>query len=47
MAGSVNVAVFRVVTLIAMMMEATSTSEPSVNLYHTTRCYSLEDSRNH
>jgi hypothetical protein len=25
--------------LIALMMEATSTSETLVNFYHTTRCY--------
>jgi hypothetical protein len=32
---------------IALMMEAASTSEKSVNFYHTTRCNNPEDSHLH
>jgi hypothetical protein len=31
--------------LIALMMEAASTNETSVNIYQTTRCHIPEDSR--
>jgi hypothetical protein len=37
-------AVFWVVTIIALMMEAARTSETLVNFYQTTRCYNPEDS---
>jgi hypothetical protein len=36
--------VFWDAALIAMMMEAVSTSETSVSFYKTTRCYIPEDS---
>jgi hypothetical protein len=32
---------------IAVMMEAVSTSETSVNIYQTSRCYNPEDSNLH
>jgi hypothetical protein len=35
------------VALIALMMAAASTSETSVNFYHTTRRYNPEDSHLH
>jgi hypothetical protein len=31
----------------ALMMETVGTSETSVNVYHTTRCYNPEDSHLH
>jgi hypothetical protein len=33
--------------VLALMMEAARTSEISVNVYQTARCYSLEDSHLH
>jgi hypothetical protein len=49
--ASMQMAVFWVVApcrpIIALMMEATSTSETSVNFYQTTRCNNPEDSQLH
>jgi hypothetical protein len=39
--------VFWVVALIALIMEAVSTSETSVNFCQTTQCYNPEDSHLH
>jgi hypothetical protein len=36
-----------VASIITLMMEAASTSEMSVNFYHTTRCNNPEDSQLH
>jgi hypothetical protein len=36
-----------IASLIALMMEAASTSETSVNVYQTTWCYNPEDSHLH
>jgi hypothetical protein len=39
-----KMAVFWVVVMIALMMEAARTSETSVNFYQTTQCNNPEDS---
>jgi hypothetical protein len=36
-----------IIRVIALMMEAASSSETSVNFYRTTRCYNPEDSHIH
>jgi hypothetical protein len=44
MAASMKMAVFWVVVMITLMMEAAGTSEMSVNFYQTTLCSNIEDS---